>query len=209
LCHSAIAKIHRESIHGISLSEGINEAAMCWNCHGSHNIQKVKDPTSSVSPKNLAATCGKCHDDPKIVKKFGFGVKNPGYLFTNSVHGKLVAEGRSDAPTCVVCHGVHDIKNMIQPGSKISSFNVPATCGQCHKQIENEYEKSIHWIRAKQGIREAPVCNDCHNEHSIQAINTVDKKLETKKLQQQTCMICHEDPRLTERFGVSGGKAKQ
>ena len=209
LCHSAIAKIHRESIHGISLSEGINEAAMCWNCHGSHNILKVNDPRSSVYPKNLANTCAKCHDDPQLVKKFGFGVKNPGYLFANSVHGKLVAEGRSDAPTCVVCHGVHDIKNRIQPGSKISSFSVPSTCGQCHKQIEFEYEKSIHWIRAKQGIREAPVCNDCHNEHNIQAISTSDKKLETKKLQQKTCMICHEDSRLTERFGVSGGKAKQ
>jgi cytochrome b subunit of formate dehydrogenase len=209
LCHSAIAKEHRESIHGISLSEGVDEAAMCWNCHGSHEILKVKDPNSSVFPKNLANTCGKCHDDPKLVEKFGFGVKNPGLLYSQSVHGQLVASGNPKAPNCSVCHGVHDIKNRIQPGSKISAFGVPQTCGQCHKQIEEDFEKSVHWIRAKQGIREAPVCNDCHNEHSIHAVNTADKRQEAKILQQKTCMVCHEDPRLNERFGATGGQAKQ
>lgn len=209
LCHSAIAKEHRESIHGISLSEGVDEAAMCWNCHGSHDILKVKDPNSKVYPKNLAQTCGKCHDDPKLALKFSFSVKNPGLKYSNSVHGKLIQNGSKDAPTCVTCHGVHDIKNRVQPGSKISSFNVPQTCGQCHKEIEDDYEKSIHWIRAKQGIREAPVCNDCHNEHGIQSLSTVNRKLEIKKLQQKTCVICHEDPRIAERFGITGGQVKQ
>jgi len=209
LCHSAIAKEHRESIHGISLSEGVDEAAMCWNCHGSHEIKKVNDPASSVYPKNLAGTCGVCHDNPKLVEKFSFGVKNPGLLYSQSVHGILVAKGRLDGATCSTCHGIHDIKNRVQPGSTISSFTVPETCGKCHKQIAEDYEKSVHWIRAKKGVREAPVCNDCHNEHSIHAVNTVDKKLEAKKLQQKTCMICHEDPRIAERFGGSGNQAKQ
>lgn len=209
LCHSSIAKEHRESIHGISLSEGIDEAAMCWNCHGSHDILKVKDPNSKVNPKNLASTCGNCHDNPKIIGKFSLGVINPGLNYANSVHGKLVADGRTDAPNCSVCHGIHDIKNKIQPGSKVSVFSVPETCGQCHKEIAQEYEKSIHWIRAKKGMREAPVCNDCHNEHSIHAVNTADKKLEIKKIQQKTCMICHEDSRISEKIGAKGGQAKQ
>ncbi len=209
LCHSAVAKEHRESIHGISLSEGIDEAAMCWDCHGSHEIKKVKDPTSSVYPKNLGATCGTCHDNPKLVEKFSFGVKNPGLLYSTSVHGVLVSKGRLEAANCSLCHGVHDIKNRVQPGSKISSFNIPETCGQCHQQIAEDFEKSIHWIRAKKGVRESPVCNDCHNEHSIHAVNTVDKKLEAKKLQQRTCMVCHEDPRIAERFGGSGNQSKQ
>ena len=209
LCHSNISNIHRESIHGISLNEGIDEAAMCWNCHGSHNIQKVKNPNSEVFPLNLGKTCGNCHDNSKLVEKFSFGVKNPGLLYSQSVHGMLVAKGQANAPNCSICHGVHEIKNRVQPGSKISSFNVPETCGECHKDIAAEFEKSIHWIRAKKGVREAPVCNDCHNEHSIHAVNTVDKKLEVKKLQQRTCMICHEDPRITDRFGGTGDQAKQ
>ena len=209
LCHSAIAKEHRESIHGISLSEGIDEAAMCWNCHGSHDILKVTDPNSKVYPKNIAQTCGKCHDDPKLAKKFSFSVKNPGSNYSNSVHGKLIAAGSNDAPTCVTCHGVHNIKNAVQPGSTISAYEVPQTCGKCHKGIENEYEESIHWIRVRQGVRDAPVCNDCHNEHDIQAVNTADKKLEVRKLQQKTCMICHENPRIAQRFGITGDQVKQ
>jgi cytochrome b subunit of formate dehydrogenase len=209
LCHSEIAKEHRESIHGISLYAGIDEAAMCWNCHGSHNILKVKDPDSKVYPKNIAQTCGNCHDDPKLVKKFSFSAKNPESGYLNSVHGKLIAKGSKDAPTCVTCHGVHNIKNAVQPGSKISAFGVPQTCGQCHKQIENDYEESIHWIRAKKGVRQAPVCNDCHNEHDIHNVNGTDKKTASKILQQKTCMICHEDPRIANKFGVSGDQVKE
>ncbi len=209
ICHSAIAKEHRESIHGISLSEGIDEAAKCWNCHGSHNIQKVKNPSSSVYPKNLAATCGKCHDNPKLVEKFGFGVKDPGALYSHSVHGKLVQQGKLEAANCSLCHGVHDIKNRVQQGSKISAYNVPATCGQCHKKIQEEYESSIHWIRAKKGVREAPVCNDCHNEHGIDAVNTKDKKNEVKIIQEKTCVVCHTNPRIAERYGVESGNVKQ
>lgn len=209
ICHSEIAKEHRESIHGISLKEGIDEAAMCWNCHGSHDIKKVTDPESKVFPKNLAATCGKCHDNPEFVKKFSMSIKNPGVLFSKSVHGILVQEGRLDAANCSLCHGVHDIKNRVQPGSKISAFNLPETCGQCHREIADEYEQSIHWIRAKQGVREAPVCNDCHNEHSIHAVNTLDKKEEIRKLQQKTCMVCHEDPRISERYNLDGLEAIQ
>ena len=206
LCHSAIAKEHRESIHGISLSEGIDEAAMCWNCHGSHEIKKVNDPASKVYPKNLATTCGTCHDNPKLVQKFSFSIKNPGLLYSNSIHGKLVEEGKLNSANCSTCHGVHNIKNRIQPGSTISSFEIPETCGKCHREIADEYEKSMHWIRAKVGIREAPVCNDCHTEHSVQIVNS---RLETRKLQQQTCIVCHENSKIAQRYDITGGQVKQ
>ena len=208
-CHSTIAKEHKESIHGIALQEGIDEAAPCWDCHGSHDIKHVKDETSSVYPTNLAATCAKCHDNPAIMSKFNLGIVTPGKNYENSVHGKLVAEGRMDAANCSMCHGVHNIQNKVQPNSKINAYNIPNTCGQCHEEITKEYEQSIHWIRVKQGFREAPVCNDCHSEHSIHAVNTVNRREEMKKIQERTCLVCHEDPKLAERFGKTGGQAKQ
>ena len=207
LCHSEIAKEHRESIHGISLSEGIDEAAMCWNCHGSHNIKKVTDPQSKVYPTNIAATCGTCHDNSKMMQKFDLGIKNPEQNYNNSVHGKLVASGSKNAPTCTVCHGVHDIKNKIQPGSKISTFNIPNLCGTCHKEESAEYKESIHWIRAEKGFRESPVCDDCHSEHSIQPLSTGDRRKEIRKMQEQTCAVCHQNPRIAARFGIQGGQA--
>jgi cytochrome b subunit of formate dehydrogenase len=35
--------------------------ANCASCHGVHNILSSSDPKSSIYPKNLPATCGKCH----------------------------------------------------------------------------------------------------------------------------------------------------
>lgn len=37
--------------------------ALCTDCHGIHNIQKVDVPTSSVVKANLVTTCQKCHPD--------------------------------------------------------------------------------------------------------------------------------------------------
>ena len=209
LCHSKIANEHRESIHGIALQEGIDEAAKCWDCHGSHDIKPVASDSSSVNPKNIAGTCAKCHDNPELARKYNIPVPSPGVRYMNSVHGRLVKEGNKNAPTCSVCHGVHDIKNKVQPGSKISTYNIPDLCGQCHKKEALEYKESIHWIRAKQGFREAPVCDDCHNEHGIDAINASNKREEARKMQEQTCVVCHQNPRIAQRFGHETSQAKQ
>ncbi|MCF8239957.1 MAG: cytochrome c3 family protein [Melioribacteraceae bacterium] len=205
ICHSDVANTHKESVHGISLSQG-EEAAMCWDCHGSHNIVNVDDENSPVNSQNLPSTCGYCHDDPNFVEKYQMSIKKPGKMYSTSVHGKLILSGDEDAPDCRTCHGVHDIKNRIQPDSKISAYNVPETCGECHSEITEEYKQSIHWIRAARGVRESPVCNDCHSEHSIHAINTIDKNGEIKRIQEETCIKCHQDPILAERYGLKGNQ---
>ena len=38
-----------------------HNSAICTDCHGIHNILKPSDPNSTVNPKNLLATCQKCH----------------------------------------------------------------------------------------------------------------------------------------------------
>jgi cytochrome b subunit of formate dehydrogenase len=137
------------------------------------------------------------------------GVKDPGKLYSLSVHGQLVEKGRMDAANCAFCHGVHDIKNRIQPGSSISSFNVPDTCGLCHGEIELAYQQSIHWVRAKKGVKDAPVCNDCHSEHSVHAINTLDKAREVRQVQEETCFNCHQNPLIARRYSITGDRTHQ
>ncbi len=73
--------------------------------------------------------------------------------------------------TCSTCHGVHDIKNRVQEGSRISALNLPNTCITCHEKEVNDYFNSVHWMRVQRGIKDAPVCNDCHNEHSVEEIS--------------------------------------
>ncbi len=50
-----------DSYHGLASMEGSVRVANCASCHGYHNIKPSSDPTSSINPANLAATCGKCH----------------------------------------------------------------------------------------------------------------------------------------------------
>ncbi len=208
-CHNDVAKLHSESIHGIALAEGEEDAAMCWNCHGSHHVLTSSDSTSLTNPKNIGTTCGACHDDPEFESKFNMSVKLPGKMYSQSVHGKLVMLGESKAANCTSCHGSHTIKNRVQVSSQIASINIPNTCGECHAEITAEYKKSIHWIRAKKGIKEAPVCNDCHNEHSIEEVKSGNQKANRLKMQDATCISCHADKRMNQKFGNSGNEVFQ
>jgi cytochrome b subunit of formate dehydrogenase len=49
------------SFHGLAAKSGNQTVANCASCHGVHNILPSSDPKSTVNPKNLAQTCGKCH----------------------------------------------------------------------------------------------------------------------------------------------------
>jgi predicted CXXCH cytochrome family protein len=202
-CHGDVAAIHKESIHGVSLTEGINEAAHCWDCHGSHEIISVESENSPVHPKHLAKTCGDCHDDPEFGKKFHMTVKSPAKNYSESVHGKLLENDSINGPSCTDCHGVHSIKNRIQEGSSISTANLPKTCGQCHEQAANEYQESIHWFAARKGVRSSPSCNECHTEHSISAVSNLEDRTEARIKQEETCVQCHQSLLLAERFGMN------
>ncbi len=205
-CHTDIYNEYKESIHGISLMEGVDEAAFCKDCHGDHGILPKTNPNSKVNAENLASTCGSCHDDKDFVKKFSMESKQPAKNYALSIHGKLESNGNRNA-NCVNCHTAHSIKNRVQPGSSISSFNLPNTCMPCHEKETKEYMASIHWIKSKKGIRSAPVCNDCHDEHSDSFIKIAGDKKAKKIMQEKICVSCHQDPLLTSKYGLSTKQA--
>ena len=50
-----------ESFHGLALKGGNPTVANCSSCHGVHDILPSSDPMSSVNPRELPQTCGRCH----------------------------------------------------------------------------------------------------------------------------------------------------
>ncbi len=60
-CHAAIAQTYFETYHGKVSRLGYTNTAKCYDCHGAHDIRKVNDPQSRLSPANVVATCGRCH----------------------------------------------------------------------------------------------------------------------------------------------------
>jgi len=208
-CHKEVTLEHSQSIHGIKLAEGITEAANCNSCHGSHKILKTNDQNSLTHPLNIAETCGNCHDDPQFAEKFEMSISHPGKMYSNSVHGKLLSDGDSDAANCTTCHGVHNIKNRVQEGSTISALNLPNTCINCHEQEVEEYKNSIHWMRVQRGIKDSPVCNDCHNEHNIDEISGAGRAENRIKMQNETCIACHANSRVANKYGKKGEQVEQ
>jgi cytochrome b subunit of formate dehydrogenase len=64
-------KGYRDSFHGLSQRLGDRTVANCSSCHGVHEIFTTADPRSTVNPKNLPVTCGKCH--PGATENFAKG----------------------------------------------------------------------------------------------------------------------------------------
>ena len=62
-CHKEQLQTYLASYHGQVETLGYAYTAKCFDCHGSHKIQLVEDPRSTVFPANRLATCQKCHTD--------------------------------------------------------------------------------------------------------------------------------------------------
>jgi cytochrome b subunit of formate dehydrogenase len=62
-CHQANLRSYLQTYHGQVTTLGYGSTAKCYDCHGSHTIQRVDDPSSTVYPANRLATCRKCHSN--------------------------------------------------------------------------------------------------------------------------------------------------
>jgi cytochrome b subunit of formate dehydrogenase len=60
-CHQDSLRTYRQTYHGQVARLGFAYTAKCFDCHGSHGIQRVADPVSKVHADNRLATCRQCH----------------------------------------------------------------------------------------------------------------------------------------------------
>ena len=51
---------YQESVHGLATEKGSKKAAVCTDCHGSHEILPANDAKSPIAKFNVPQTCGKC-----------------------------------------------------------------------------------------------------------------------------------------------------
>ena len=168
MCHSEAGEAYARSIHK-EKSKTDALAAGCKDCHGTHDIRRVKDPASKVYPLNLPATCGACHNSTRMGIRKGVKVKNAVEAYTDSIHGRgLLKGGLLVSASCNDCHGSHEILRASNPASKLSRQNTPETCGVCHKGVLDEYRLGTHGQKWAEGNPVVPICTTCHSSHSIQ-----------------------------------------
>jgi cytochrome b subunit of formate dehydrogenase len=188
------------SVHGHAVAAGSEKAAVCTDCHGTHEILDAKDVKSPIFKFNVPTTCGQCHN--AISKEF-----------QQSIHGQAVAKGNWQAPVCTDCHGIHSIKSHSDPNSPVSAQNVAqATCARCHEGMrlsqefgvegrrETTYLASYHGLASRGGSQVVANCASCHGTHSIFPSSDPRSTINQANLA-RTCGQCH--PGVTEKFAAS------
>ncbi len=198
-CHEEQATRQHDSVHEAALQSGTLEAATCIDCHGSHDIQPPDVPRQRIS-----LTCGKCH----------------GAIFEQyraSVHGEaLLVDSNPDVPTCIDCHGVHDIGD---PTTTLFRVRSPELCAKCHTDasimdkygittnVLDSYLTDFHGTTVALFEQEDPnvatnkaVCYDCHGVHDIARVDEGNSRVVQENLL-TTCKQCH--PGATADFPAS------
>jgi predicted CXXCH cytochrome family protein len=204
-CHTEQYEKVLDSVHQKALAAGNTNAAVCTDCHNPHTQVRLTDKgTGELLPEArllIPQTCAKCHNTIYETYK-------------GSVHGAaLTQEGNPDVPTCINCHGVHNIQN---PTSNTFRNSTPALCASCHTNealmskyglntnVLNTYVSDFHGTTVKMFEENypdqptnKPVCTDCHGVHDILKVDNPNAGIAFKKNLLVKCQQCHPDATTT------------
>jgi len=176
---------YQDSVHGRATARNSTKAAVCTDCHDSHNVRPANDPQSGIFKFNVARTCGECH--VAVAAKYG-----------SSVHGKALARGNGSTPVCTDCHGIHTIA---KAGDLVNGPR--SSCARCHEGVHlsqefgvagtrvASYESSYHGLARRMGSTVAADCASCHGAHDVLPSSDPRSAIHAKNLP-KTCGKCHE-----------------
>ena len=182
---------YQASVHGRAVGKGSQQAAVCTDCHGSHQILPTTDARSPISKLSVPTTCGKCHADQSKA-------------FHGSIHGQALARGNSLSPSCTDCHGIHSIQSHKDASSPVAEQNLSRdTCGRCHEGARltkefgipgnrvKSYMDSYHGLASEGGSVVAANCASCHGVHDILPSSDPRSSVNPANLE-ATCGKCHQ-----------------
>ena len=198
-CHDDAAGKHGASVHGRTgpSPSTSRPAATCADCHGAHDILPAADSKSRTYHLNVAATCATCHG-PKGRKA---AAPRVAAQYEDSIHGQALSRrGLLVAPTCVSCHGAHDVLPKTDSQSRVHGSNVVQTCTSCHAGILPTFERGAHAAALAAGNTGAPTCASCHTAHDIARTETERWQLDVVA----ECGTCHIESLKTYRDTFHG-----
>ncbi len=123
-CHAEITETYLTSVHGQEVSvNGNANAAVCIDCHTTHDIESPSDPSTRLA---ITRNCGNCHAE-----------ELESYLGT--YHGQVSTLGYTHTAKCYECHGHHEIKRLADEASQMHVNNRLKTCSKCHADATQGY----------------------------------------------------------------------
>jgi cytochrome b subunit of formate dehydrogenase len=185
---------------GATTAGSVHEGRRCVDCH---RDAKPERHTHLDPP-----ACGSCHVD------------EAGNV-ARAIHGVKAAEGDTEAPSCVTCHGGHEIRHAADPQSRTHPLKVAGLCMGCHGNAEflkgrnlsialdeTLYQASVHGRpSSSRGLAISATCIDCHNAHDIRPRNDPGSRIHFTQLA-KTCGRCHASA-ATEYLESSHGRSGQ
>ncbi len=162
----------------------------CTGCHeGNWSYPHVE--------REKTLTCGECHQDAYR-------------RYLSGIHGREAQKGNPDVPTCITCHGIHDVVPMAELAKRRKAMETLLLdkCVDCHanKQLMQKYglpldryvtyETSAHGRADRFGSLAVARCATCHGACAILPPEDPESPVNPKNLA-KTCGKCHEHP---ERF---------
>ncbi len=180
---------YAHSVHGKAFAEGRMQAAVCTDCHGSHDLHGAANSASRVFWKNVPGTCTRCH-------------QNVGAVYRESIHGQVAGQGVKEAPVCTSCHGEHTILPLGDRASSVWRGAVTKTCAGCHDSTRlnakfglpadrlSTYLDTYHGLASKRGDLAVANCASCHGFHDV--LPSADPRSSVHKANlANTCGRCH------------------
>jgi hypothetical protein len=171
------------------------------DCHGAHDILPSSDAASRTHHLKVPATCATCHGNDATIQQAHLHGGNVGELFEDSIHGRaLLKSGLSVAPSCVTCHGAHEVRSHADPAAKVARANIPRTCGTCHEGVLRTFLRGKHGEMLQSDPTKGPVCIDCHSAHAIVRTELAAWKVDVIN----ECGTCHAESIATYRDTFHG-----
>ena len=200
-CHLEQYTNTLDSVHQLALAAGDENAAICTDCHNPHTQARITDKNTGEillgARLVIPQTCARCHS--AIYE-----------TYKKSVHGAaLTEEGNQYVPTCIDCHGVHNIQD---PTTAQFRNDTPLLCAKCHtnetlmKQygistdVLHTYVSDFHGTTVTLFEEtnpnlptNKPVCTDCHGVHDIASVDNPQTGIALKQNLLKRCQLCHPD----------------
>jgi predicted CXXCH cytochrome family protein len=198
-CHEEQYQKVQDSVHQAAMAGGNANAAVCTDCHNPHEQHRLTNVQSGqLLPEarlGIPLTCARCHSAIYDTYK-------------QSVHGAaLTGQGNLDVPTCIDCHGVHNIQN---PTTARFRNETPQLCAKCHTDeakmakygistdVLNTYVADFHGTTvtlfeqvSPDTPTNKPVCTDCHGVHDISLVDNPATGIAIKENLLVKCQRCH------------------
>jgi cytochrome b subunit of formate dehydrogenase len=163
----------------------------CVECH--EDITKV--PHRKGIERKVG--CVQCHRD-EWSDANDLGVDNgtldtvvdhiDSYMASMHARPRLDDQSRTNA-TCHDCHGSHGIRRVDREARSQNYLDLPLACGNCHGEVLEAYQLSVHGIEAGSGNTEAAVCSDCHTRHGVGEPHDEGGRV----MITESCGGCHEE----------------